>query len=182
MDINPDFVYCKRPGTRRIAAANVTRSGNLVIHTKAPYTAAQLKLHTRDIHYNAKAIPGFSPPDDTPLAELDVPWHGLVIHGLPTLSLREAYYSGDAYDNSKNIWDSLEKETGIPQTEIRDLRILCREGEEEKQSFLSLRVMVEDPAVRDRLIKDGAFLLGTHCRVSQYRSRRTTSPLKATYA
>jgi hypothetical protein len=92
-DINPDFSIGWRPHTRRIAAANVTRSGNLVIHTKAPYTAAQLKLHTQDIHNNAKAIPGFSPPDDAPLVELDVPWHGLVIHGLPTLSLRDAYYT-----------------------------------------------------------------------------------------
>ena len=181
-DINPDFAIGRRPHTRRIAAANVTRSGNLVIHTKAPYTAAQLKLHIQDIHDNAKAIPGFSPPDDLPLVELDVPWHGLVIHGLPTLSLHDAYYTGEAYDDNKNIWDSLEKETGILQTEIRDLRILCREGEEEKRSFLSLRVMVEDPAICDRLTKDGAFLLGTHCRVSKYRSRRTTPPLETTSA
>jgi hypothetical protein len=144
-------------------AANVTRSGNLVIHTRAPYTAAQLKLHTQDIHNNAKAIPGFSPPDDTPLAELDVPWHGLVIHGLPTLSLLDAYYSGEAYKDDMNIWDSLEKETGILQNDIRNLRILCREGAEERQSFLSLRVMVEDPAICERLIRDGAFLFGTHC-------------------
>jgi hypothetical protein len=173
-DINPDFIHLKRPGTKRIAAANVTRSGNLVIHTKAPYTASQLKIHTQDIHVNAKAIPGFSPPDNPPLVELDLPWHGLVVHGLPTLSLREAYYSGEDYDDDKNIWDSLEMETGIPQTEIRDLRILCRDGEEEKQSSLSLRIMVEDPAIGDRLIRDGAFLLGTHCRVSQYHPRRTT--------
>ena len=94
-------------------AANVTCSGNLVIHMKAPFTAAQLKLHIQDIHDNAKAIPGFLPPDDAPLAELDVPWHGLVIHGLLTLSLHNAYYSGEAYNDDMNIWDLLEEETGI---------------------------------------------------------------------
>lgn len=117
-------------------------------------------------------------PDDTPLVELDVPWHGLVIHGLPTLSLRNAYYSGEEYDDDKNIWESLEKETSILQSEIRDLRILCRKEEEEKQNVLSLRVMVEDSAISERLSRDGAFLLGTHCRVSRYHSRRTTPPLK----
>ena len=181
-NINPDFVYCKRPGTQRIAATNVTHSGNLVIHTKAPFTAAQLKLHTQDIHDNAKAIPGFSPPDDPPLVELDVPWHGLVIHGLPTLSLCDAYYSGEAYNDDMNIWDSLEEETGILRTDIRDLRILCCEGEEERQGFLSLRIMVDDPVICDRLIRDGAFLFGTHCRVSKYRFRRTTPLPKTTSA
>jgi hypothetical protein len=71
--------------------------------------AVQLKLHTQDIHNNVKAILGFSPPDDTSLAELDVLWHGLVIHGLLTLSLYEVYYKGEAYNDDKNIWDSLEK-------------------------------------------------------------------------
>jgi hypothetical protein len=90
-NINPDFIYCKRPGIKRIAAANVTRSGNLVIHIKAPYTASQLKIHIQDIHVNAKAIMGFLPPDNPPLVESDLLWHGLVVHGLPTLSLCEAY-------------------------------------------------------------------------------------------
>jgi len=43
----------------------------------------------------------------------------------------------------------MEKETGILQNDIRNLQILCREGEEERQSFLSLRVMVEDPVICD---------------------------------
>ena len=141
---------------------------------------AQLKEHVQAIHQNVEQIPDFLHPDDTPLVELDVPWHGLVIHGLPTLSLRNAYYSGEEYDDDENIWESLEKETSILQSEIRDLRILCRKGEEEKQNILSLRVMVEDPAISEQLIRDGAYQLGTHCRVPRYHSRRTTPLLKTT--
>jgi hypothetical protein len=101
-----------------------------------------------------------------------------VIHGLPNTSLCEAYFVDEEADSDKNIWDLLERETGIPQTEIRNIRILCRKGEEDKGSALSLRVMVEDPTICDRLCKDGAFLLSRHCRVSRIPTEKNNPPLE----
>jgi len=168
-EVNPDY-GSRRPHTTKISAANVTQSGNLVIHTKAPYTAMQLKPHARDIHRSAMLIPDFSPPDGAlPHVELDVPWHGVVVHNLPAASLLTTF-SGAV--KGKDIQTLLEKETGIPSSEVRDLRVLCREGGEEGQDTLSLRIMLKDPATCRQLCREGAFLLGTHCRASQYCSRR----------
>ena len=106
-DINPD--YCtRRHCTTKILAANVTQLGNLVIHTKAPYIAIQLKPHVHIIHNAATTIPDFSPPKDTlPLVKLDVPWHSMVVHNLPTTFLLDAYTGAT---EGKGIWDLLEEE------------------------------------------------------------------------
>jgi len=100
--------------------------------------------------------------------ESDVPWYGVVIHDLPATSFIEAH-TGAAPKG--NIWDLLEKETGIPNTEIWDLRDLCS-GKEAERSTLSLRVMLKDPDLCGWLCQDGAFLLGSHSRVSRYCARR----------
>jgi hypothetical protein len=164
----------RREHLSRITGANITKTGNLVIHTTAPFTATQLREYSKEIKYSASAIPGFDPPVTcTPELELDIPWHGIVIHGLPAVSLLAAY-EGDQGDNGEalGLWEALEKETGIPQADIKDIRILCRDEEQGKRERLSLRVMLENPLTCDHLSQNGAFLLSTQCRVSRYRPRR----------
>jgi hypothetical protein len=102
----------RREHLSRIAGANVTKTGNLVIHTTAPFTATQLREYSEEIKYSASAIPGFDPPVTcTPELELDIPWHGIVIHGLPAVSLLAAY-EGDQGDDGEalGLWEALEKE------------------------------------------------------------------------
>ena len=153
----------------RIAGANITKSGNLIIHTTAPFTAAQLRDYGKDIRDCSDYIPGFdAPPSCLPEFELDVPWHGVVMHDLPAVSLIAAY-EGDRGDDEDalGIWEALEKEAGIPQEQIRDVCILCHE-DQEKQERLSLQVMLEDVSICDHLCCNGTFLIGTHCHVSRY--------------
>ena len=164
----------------RIASANVTKSGNLVIHTAAPFTAAQLQEHRNDIKSCSNVIPDFEPPPScAPVLELDVPWHGIVVHDLPAVSLL-AVFEGDRGDDGESlrIWEALEKEAGIPQEHIRDVRMLCRYEDQENRDHLSLRVMLEDSSFCGHVCRNGVFLIGTHCHVSRYRSRRR--PTKTT--
>lgn len=119
-------------------------------------------------------IPGFTPSVScTPEFELDVPWHGVVVHDLPAISLIAAY-EGDRGDDDDGlgIWEALEKEAGIPLADIKDIRVLCREDEQGSRERLSLRVMLESPLTCDHLCRNNIFLLGTRCRVSRYRPRR----------
>ena len=161
----------------RIAGANVTKSGNLVIHTTAPFTAAQLREHSNNIKSCSNEIPGFDPPPScSPILELDVPWHGIVVHDLPAASLIAAY-EGDRGDDedAPGIWEALEKEAGIPQEHIRDVRLLCRDEDQENRDHLSIRVMLEDSSFCDHLCRNGIFLIGTRCRVSRYRPRKKST-------
>ena len=130
----------RREHPSRITGANITKTGNLVIHTTAPFTATQLWQYREEIKQSASAIPGFDPPVTcTPELELDIPWHGIVIHGLPAVSLLAAY-EGDRGDDGEalRLWEALERETGIPQADIRDIQVLCRDEEQGKQERLSL--------------------------------------------
>ena len=164
----------------RIASANITKSGNLVIHTTAPFTATQLREYATYINRRSNMIPGFDPPPPcSPILELDVPWHGIVVHDLPAASLLAAF-KGDRGEDGEalGIWEALEKEAGIHQEHIRDVRMLCRDEDQGNQDHLSLRVMLEDSSFCDHLCRNGVSLIGTHCRVSRYRPRRR--PTKAT--
>ncbi|KAF8958796.1 hypothetical protein BDZ97DRAFT_2078445 [Flammula alnicola] len=131
-----DYIEKQLDNPVSITGANVTRSGNIVIHTKAPYTATQLRdtlLHdeAKPLRRAAKFnhIPDFSAPSEViPHLELDVPWHGVVLHDLPATTLLAAYAGAEGVES---IWDALETETGLMETDIRDLRVLCHDDEAE---------------------------------------------------
>jgi len=53
--------------------------------------------------------------------------------------------------------------------DIKDIRVRMRPGSRER---LSLRVMLENPLTGEHLCRNSIFLLGTRCRVSQYRPPR----------
>jgi hypothetical protein len=158
-----------------LAGANVTRSGNVVIHTKAPHTASQLLYAIQlagfeDIAYAGQAIPDFDCPDDIlPEVELDVPWHGVVIHDIPAGPLLGSYRGAEALEH---LWDVVPDQTGLPARDIRDLHVLCRGEELEKRDQLSIRIMLEDSRICEHLCRTDLFFLETPCRVSSYRSRK----------
>ena len=91
-------MYRTNIGTElELAGASVTRSRNVVIHTKAPHTASQL-LHAiqlagfKSVAYAGQAILDFDCPNNIlPEVELDVPWHGVVIHDIPAGPLLGSY-------------------------------------------------------------------------------------------
>jgi hypothetical protein len=124
-------------------------------------------------------IPGFDPPPPcSPILELDVLWHNIVMHDLPAASLLAAF-EGDRGEDGEalGVWEALEKEAGIPQEHIQDVRMLCRDEDQGNRDHLSLQVMLEDSSFCDHLCRNGVFLIGTHCQVSRYRPRKR--PTKA---
>lgn len=106
----------------------MTRSGNVAIHTKAPHTASQLLYAIQlagfeDVVYAGQAIPDFNCPDDIlPEVELDVPWHGVVIHDIPAGPLLGPYQRAEALEH---LWDIVPDQTGLPARDIWDIHVLC---------------------------------------------------------
>jgi hypothetical protein len=161
--------------TLELAGANVTKSGNVVIHTKAPQTASQL-LHViqlnecSDIAIAGQAIPDFQCPTDIlPEVELDVPWHGVVIHDIPAQPLLESYWGTEV---TERLWDVVTEQIGLPGKDIRDVRVLCRDEDMEKKDRLSIRIMLDDPRLCEHLCRNNTFLFETPCRVSPFRPRK----------
>jgi hypothetical protein len=176
------YIYRRETGsTLELAGANVTKSGNIVIHSKAPHTASQI-LHAirlsdpSDIALAGQHIPDFDCPSDIlPEIELDVPWYGVVIHDIPAQPLLESYQGTELMEH---LWDTATEQMGIPAKDIRDLRILCRDEDLEKKDRLSIRIMLDDPRLCEHLCRTNTFLFETPCRTSQYcpRKRRRRSP------
>jgi len=126
-------------------------------------------LHAQAIQFAASFIQDFDPPPNAPSVELDVPWHGIVIHDLPTDAIKSAFEEDNP---SRNIWAALRDEAGIMGKDVKgDVELMRREGEEYTDDRVSMRVMFEDPQICNRFCKEGITLLGTRCRVSHYHPR-----------
>jgi hypothetical protein len=141
-------MYLHKTGsTLEFAGANVMRSGNIVIHTKAPHTASEV---LQIIHLNnsvnvtlaGKDMPSFSCPDFPPEVELDIPWHSIVIHDIPTQPLLESYRGAE---DALRLWDAVLEQTGLPERAVRDLQILCQDDDMEEKEHLSFKIMLDDP-------------------------------------
>jgi hypothetical protein len=124
-----------------LAGANIMKSGNVIIHMKAPHTALQvlqvIQLNdSHDVMLAGKEIPGFSClMDYAPSVELDVPWHGVVIHDIPAQPLMELY-QGD--EDTESLQDVVKEQTGLSGSDIWDLWILCQDEDMEKKEHLSI--------------------------------------------
>ena len=95
-------------------AANVTKSGKIIIHTTNHAIAAEVQARPQLVHECSGVIPDFARPSDHPVLDIDIPWHGVVIHNLPAASLRDAFESTD----DDNIWKLLETKGGVAQKDI----------------------------------------------------------------
>ncbi|KAF8188340.1 hypothetical protein BJ912DRAFT_968526 [Pholiota molesta] len=159
----------------KIAGGNVTKTGNIILHARAPLQASTLISYlTRNnfsiIRDAATTIPNFENPgpDACLSVDLDVPWSGFVVHNIPAAPLIQAMEA----DGSLVFWKELDARSGIKEKDIRDTRVLCRDEEMRGKVHLSIRIMVDNPQIFDCLCRDGMFFFGTHCRVSRYRPRK----------
>ena len=160
-----------------LLGANVTRSGNVVIHTKAPHTASQLLYAIQlaefeDIAYAGQAILNFDCPGDIiPEVKLDVPWHGVIIHDIPAGPLLGSNRGAEALEH---LWDIVPDQTGLPARDIWDLCVLCWGEELEKRDLLSIRIMLEDSHICEHLCHTDLFFFETPCHVSLYHSQKNS--------
>jgi hypothetical protein len=145
----------------RVVAANWSRNGSLILHTQAPSTAGQLKAHATAF---LSPLSELLQRQDRPEPELDVPWTGVVVHDVPGDQLLSDIARGKQYEE---VGDSM----GAERSQLKDVRVLCRQEEFNARTTFSVRLMLTDDFVAQRAIRHGVFLYGTHCRVSRYRRR-----------
>ncbi|KAJ7169295.1 hypothetical protein C8R43DRAFT_1121175 [Mycena crocata] len=160
----------------RVAGVNWTHNGNLVIHTRAPYTALQLRDTFVGDDRLACTVGAACRPGslgENPFGgelELDTPWTRVVLHGVP---------AGDVnryLDGSSALWDALDR-TGVCRQEVKAIRVLCPEEELTERDSFALSLTIGDTGLAQRMLSSGVFLFGTHCGVSRYRPRsKTTHP------
>ncbi|KAJ6602588.1 hypothetical protein DFH09DRAFT_1125162, partial [Mycena vulgaris] len=157
-----DDATFERHSPSHIQGVNWTSNGNLVIHTRAPYTASQLKsLHGDAVVEIVKRECGFTGPA---VLEADSPWVQLVVHGVPAQPLVTSLEF-----EQEEFWTALEK--------VKAIRLLCRNEELETRERLSLRLTFGDANAANRMLSSGTFFFGTHCRVSRYRPRSKSCSL-----
>ncbi|KAJ7473174.1 hypothetical protein B0H11DRAFT_2195768 [Mycena galericulata] len=103
-----------------IRGVNWTGSGNLVIHTRAPYTASQLAaVHGAAVIEIVRRECGqFLGPA---VLESDTPWIPVVVHGIPARALVDSLKS-----DQEDFWTALEG-TGNGPAEVKAIRVLCRD-------------------------------------------------------
>ncbi|KAJ7436366.1 hypothetical protein B0H11DRAFT_2294901 [Mycena galericulata] len=152
-----------------IRGVNWTGSGNLVIHTRAPYTASQLAaVHGAAVIEIVRRECGqFLGPA---VLESDTPWIPVVVHGIPARALVDSLKS-----DQEDFWTALEG-TGNGPAEVKAIRVLCRDEDLEVREALSMRLTFSDAGAAKRFLSAGAFLFGTHCRVSRYSPRLRRRP------
>ncbi|KAJ7934428.1 hypothetical protein B0H13DRAFT_2305856 [Mycena leptocephala] len=163
-----DATY-ERHAPPHIRGVNWTSNGNLVIHTRAPYTASQLAaVHGKDVISIVQRECGeFQGPA---VLEVDAPWVQVVVHGIPAQPL-----AASMKFQQEDFWTALET-MGNTRAEVKAVRVLCREEDLEMRDKLSLRLTFSDVGAARRMLASGAFLFGTHCRVSRYRPRQKSTP------
>ncbi|KZV83607.1 hypothetical protein EXIGLDRAFT_842823 [Exidia glandulosa HHB12029] len=165
-------------GGEWIAGIGYSRNGQLILHTKAPFTAQQLALRgdvLRPVIRSAFALEG----DPRPLFETDDEWSKIVVHRVPlpvsgnpseALNVKlQAFFMDVCTSNSFD-----------PKV-VRRMQPLCPKEKEEdyfRQStaqapqHLSVLLCISDTNLARRLLNHGAFWQGSHCRVSRYRERQ----------
>jgi hypothetical protein len=91
-------------------------------------------------------------------------WTGVVVHNVPGDQLLSDVAEGKQYEE---VGDSL----GAERSQVKDVRVLCRQEEYNARATFSVRLMLTDEPLAQQAIRHGVFLYGTHCRVSRYRRR-----------
>ncbi|KAJ7436182.1 hypothetical protein FB451DRAFT_1307892, partial [Mycena latifolia] len=139
-----------------VQGVNWTSNGNLVIHAHAPYTASQLSaVHGEAILEAVRRECGhFQGPA---VLEVDSPWVSLVLHGVPAAPLLDSLKF-----EQEGFWTTLET-TGNSATEVKSVRVLCRQEEYREREKVSLKLTFSDASAAHRMMLSGAFLFGTHC-------------------
>ncbi|KAJ7936766.1 hypothetical protein B0H13DRAFT_2303481 [Mycena leptocephala] len=149
-----------------IRGVNWTRNGNLVIHTRSPYTASQLAaIHGDAVLETVRRECGDF--QGSAVLEVDAPWTSVVVHAVPAQYLVESLKF-----QQEDFWTALEA-TG---NGVKSVRVLCREEDYARRENLSVKLTFSDIGAAQRMLASGAFFFGTHCRVSHYRQRQKSPP------
>ncbi|KAF7317809.1 Na+/solute symporter [Mycena kentingensis (nom. inval.)] len=159
---------------------NRSGAGNLVLHAAEPFSATYLRDHADTIWDVVKEFFKLS-EDDAPSFDDDIPWQRLVIHRVP-LPMQDG---SDDEGSSERL--DVQFRTGHARLAdpdaigLREVRPLVANGagvdadtgEESECIAVALLLVLEDQDAAREILRDGVFLFGTHCRVSQYVPRKS---------
>ncbi|KAF8130069.1 hypothetical protein K438DRAFT_1999529 [Mycena galopus ATCC 62051] len=124
-------------------------------------------LHSRRAIHGTLGLPGDCPPIT---AQKGKAWHKVVIHNVPVT------HDGTPITSSVTPW--LQR-CGVMSV-IKAVSFMCNEEELATRSSAPLHVSLALYKDAETLLHNGALMLGSHCRVSQYipktKSKPTASP------
>ncbi|PPQ81730.1 hypothetical protein CVT25_013620 [Psilocybe cyanescens] len=164
----------------QFSGAEFSRHGKLILTVTPPSAVASvLREHQSSIISclrNALEI-----PDDNPILMYpDRPWHRVVIHKIPLnpKGRKDGGYAGNGWDDYLETihreWTEYNPVAKFVPTFARERLLVPKSAPIEvlkARESISLCVAFEDVKHARRLIQEGAFFLGTHCRASPYRPR-----------
>ncbi|KAL1683263.1 hypothetical protein EV122DRAFT_273386 [Schizophyllum commune] len=152
------------PGRGGFAGLRWTSNGNLVIHTYGAFKAQNARDNEKQTIENV--VQRSCEPSLRPVLELNDPWFGVVLHGIPAADVLAAMAQSPF-----RFPNELATTFGIPTSSLKDVRLLCPDGDAHRVGHVSTRVMVTDYSAAVRIINAGANILGHHVRASWYRPR-----------
>lgn len=167
----------------KLSAVSFTGDRGFVLHAKAPFTAEQIALEKGDslqgMAYTLFRI-GIS---DQPYPTFDIgkPWTKVVVHGVPLPLWHERATTVRQIDF---IVYSMCEANAVPRPLVARANILCPKGDldrllrsstESLQPQVAIQLCISDSTIASRLLQDGIFVFGAHCRVSPYRPRVSSS-------
>ncbi|KAL1687340.1 hypothetical protein GGG16DRAFT_117009 [Schizophyllum commune] len=152
------------PGRGGFAGLRWTANGNLVVHTYGAFTAQNARDDEKQTIENV--VQRNCEPSLRPVLELNDPWFGVVLHGIPAADVLAAK-AQSPYRFPNELTNTL----GIPSSSLKDVRLLCPDGDANRVEHVSTRVMITDYSAAVRIINAGANILGHHVRASWYRPR-----------
>ena len=152
-----------------------TRNGQLVLHTRAPHTAAQLALLSDQMWPVIQTALQMGDTPRRPAFEPDDAWTRIVIHNVPV-----PIWDGKAdHDTThKNIIRDLYAANALPAHSVQQARWLCHKEEAQRRvtsstptspTFVTLMLAILDTDVAAKLRHTGVTASGAHCKVSGYR-------------
>ncbi|CAA7267182.1 unnamed protein product [Cyclocybe aegerita] len=137
-----------------IMALNRTKAGNIIILTRAPVLASALLARQDNVLRSFDKLSNDFKQSEDPILELDVPWHGFVIHNVPALGLAEVMDSPVGHGHDLLV--RIKVDIGIPGAHIRDYRVLQRDNSWKEDvtgmSTVSFLIMLDDEGLADRLL------------------------------
>lgn len=163
-----------------ICAINPTRSGNIAIHTFSSSAADRLRQHAFRIRGFVRQA--FEYDGDIALEDGDS-WYSVVVHNVPVRNLAgfQGRITAESYGEqfvaclvrSGNEVDQLAAHCArvtalINREELGDLTA-------EDPRRLSIRLDLTEESIASHLLRQGAFVGGSYCRVSRYKSRAASS-------
>jgi hypothetical protein len=153
------------PPNTRVAGVNYSRRGHVVLHARAPSSAASLMAHKDTI---LKVVESQLRLGVEPKLDLGERWHKVVCHRVPIPRDKQGERLPQHVGHELARWNDVDGEG-------RDYlagMALCQKEVLGKRDFLTIRITVKREETAKRLCSTGAFLFGSHCRVSVYRPRR----------